>query len=63
MAGDEAAALEDGLHQVHAEVVAEVDVVGGVQDQDVGLLARFEAAHAAGLADGPGGVDGGRADR
>ena len=63
MAGGEGAALEDGLHEVHAEVVAEVDVVGRVQDHEVGLLARLEAAHAAGLADGPGGVDGGRADR
>ncbi len=40
MPGGEAAALEDGLHQVDAEVIAEVDVVGGIEDQEVGLLAR-----------------------
>src|SRR3972149_4132954 len=40
-AGGEAAALEHGLHQVHAEVVAEVGGVWGVQDQGGGLLSRL----------------------
>ena len=62
LASGEAAALEDGLDEVDAEVVAEMDVVGGVEDEEVGLLAEFEAAHEVGLAHGPGGVEGGGGD-
>src|SRR3989442_1473224 len=52
------AALNHRIGQVDAEVVGQVAVVGDVPDDQISLLARFQAAQAVGQAAGVGGVDG-----
>lgn len=54
--------LDNSIDKVSAESVAEMAVVGNVEDEEIGLFVGMQAADLMGKADGLGGVDGGGGD-
>lgn len=38
------AALDDGFHMIHAEVIGQESVVGNIIQHDIGLLSDFDTA-------------------